>query len=209
MNPQQCRMARAALDLGVRDLAKIADVAPNTIARLERGEGMHARTTAHVQGALEARGVIFIDSNSMSAWGGAGIRIGNSVEKSAMGKLFEAMYNATDVELAPAQTYDALLEICDQYLDIVQHEGREPDVWERFYLNEALVKLQRGEVHYAASYFRQAITPPDNQSKGYPIATDTVATVALCDLRHFRRAVQSLRARGFQRPRYEVNDEVA
>jgi hypothetical protein len=145
----------------------------------------------------------------MSTWGGAGIRIGNSVEKSAMGKLFEAMYNATDVELIPAQTYDALLEICDQYLDIVQHEGREPDVWERFYLNEALVKLQRGEVHYAASYFRQAITPPDNQSKGYPIATDTVATVALCDLRHFRRAVQSLRARGFQRPRYEVNDEVA
>ena len=70
MNPQQCRMARAALNLGVRDLAKIADVAPNTIARLERGERLHARTMAHVQGALEALDVIFIDSHSLSAGGG-------------------------------------------------------------------------------------------------------------------------------------------
>ena len=33
----QSKMARAALDLGVRDLAQIAKVSPDTIARLERG----------------------------------------------------------------------------------------------------------------------------------------------------------------------------
>jgi transcriptional regulator with XRE-family HTH domain len=197
-------MARAALNLAVRDLAELADVAPNTIARLERGDGMHSRTVAHVQGALEAEGIIFIDPNSMSAWGGEGIRLGNGIEKSAMGKLFEAMWAATDARITPAQTYTALLDICDQYLDIVHSQGREPDVWERLSLNDALRMLNRGEVHYAASYFWHAITPPDNQSKDYPIDTETAATVAPLDLNYFRRAVRWLRDRGFQRPHYEA-----
>ena len=38
MTPEQCRMARAGLGLGVRELAAAADVSTNTIARLERGE---------------------------------------------------------------------------------------------------------------------------------------------------------------------------
>jgi transcriptional regulator with XRE-family HTH domain len=76
----QCKMARAALDLGVRDLAKLAMVSPDTIARLERGQQLRERTVADVRAALEAAGVVFVAENG----GGAGVRLrktGNYVEK--------------------------------------------------------------------------------------------------------------------------------
>jgi predicted transcriptional regulator len=76
LTPQQCRMARAALELGVRDLAQIADVSPNTIARLEAGEKMHRRTLDFVKGVLETEGIVFINSEEKSIYGGPGIRIG-------------------------------------------------------------------------------------------------------------------------------------
>lgn len=71
MTPAQCRMARAALELGVRDLAKLADVAPSTVTRLERGNGLYARTVEAIRAALEGAGVEFIPENG----GGAGVRL--------------------------------------------------------------------------------------------------------------------------------------
>lgn len=67
----QSRMARAALGLGVRDLAKAAEVSPDTIARLERGEELRASTVATIRAALEAAGVEFIPENG----GGPGVRL--------------------------------------------------------------------------------------------------------------------------------------
>ena len=64
-------MARAALGLGVRDLAKLAQVAPATVSRLEAGEDLKPRTVATIQAALEAAGVSFIAENG----GGAGVRL--------------------------------------------------------------------------------------------------------------------------------------
>jgi transcriptional regulator with XRE-family HTH domain len=64
-------MARAAVGLGVRDLAAAAAVSPDTIARLERGETLHPRTVATIRAALEAAGVDFIAENG----GGAGVRL--------------------------------------------------------------------------------------------------------------------------------------
>ncbi|WP_249694372.1 helix-turn-helix transcriptional regulator [Stappia sp. WLB 29] len=63
MQAVQCRMARAALGLGVRELAEMAMVAPATISRLERGEELKPRTVEAIRAALEAAGVIFIDEN--------------------------------------------------------------------------------------------------------------------------------------------------
>lgn len=71
LTPAQCRMARAALQLGVRDLAAMAEVSPNTIARLERGETLYGRTVDAIRAALEAAGVEFIPENG----GGAGVRL--------------------------------------------------------------------------------------------------------------------------------------
>lgn len=71
MDSVQCKMARAALGLGVRDLAEKASVSPNTVARLERGEELKPATVATIRAALETAGVIFIAENG----GGPGVRL--------------------------------------------------------------------------------------------------------------------------------------
>lgn len=67
----QCRMARAALGLGVRDLAKLAGVSPDTVSRLERGEKLKDETVLAIGAALERAGIIFIAENGE----GPGIRL--------------------------------------------------------------------------------------------------------------------------------------
>jgi transcriptional regulator with XRE-family HTH domain len=67
----QCKMARAALGIGVRELADKAKVSPDTIARLERGEELRERSIDAIRAALEAAGVVFIPENG----GGAGVRL--------------------------------------------------------------------------------------------------------------------------------------
>ena len=71
ITPEQCRMARAGLGLGVRDLAAAAGVSTNTIVRHERGEPLYLRTLEAIRATLEAAGAQFIDENG----GGAGVRL--------------------------------------------------------------------------------------------------------------------------------------
>jgi DNA-binding XRE family transcriptional regulator len=59
LNAVQSKMARAALGLGVRDLAELAKVSPDTIARLEHGEILRERTIDAIRAAFEAAGVEF------------------------------------------------------------------------------------------------------------------------------------------------------
>ena len=71
----QCRMARAALGLGVRELAMAAQVSPSTVTRLEYGEELKPRTVRALQRALEAGGVVLIDEDETSG-AGPGVRMG-------------------------------------------------------------------------------------------------------------------------------------
>ncbi len=71
MKAVQSKMARVAVNLGVRELAAAARVSTNTVARFERGEELKPRTIAALRAALEAAGVEFIDENG----GGAGVRL--------------------------------------------------------------------------------------------------------------------------------------
>lgn len=73
MLPIQCKMARVALGLGVRELATLADVSPDTVARMERGEKLRAGTIESLQNALREAGVEFIEQNG----GGPGVRLRN------------------------------------------------------------------------------------------------------------------------------------
>jgi len=77
MLPVQCKMARAALGLGVRELAAKAGVSPDVVFRLEKGEALHQRTCIAIREALEDAGVVFIDENG----GGAGVRLGKGMLK--------------------------------------------------------------------------------------------------------------------------------
>lgn len=71
MNAVQCKMARVATGLGIRELAVLADVSPNTISRLERGEELRAATIDAIQAALEVAGVIFLEDGDE----GPGVRL--------------------------------------------------------------------------------------------------------------------------------------
>jgi transcriptional regulator with XRE-family HTH domain len=71
LQPVQCQMARAALDMGVRELAAAAKVSVDTVARFERGEELKERTIDALQRALEAAGIKLIDENG----GGPGVRL--------------------------------------------------------------------------------------------------------------------------------------
>ena len=71
----QIRMARAALQWGVRELAKEAGVTPNTVSRIESGGDALAGTLGKLQAALEKAGVEFIPTGTYSGNGGPGVRL--------------------------------------------------------------------------------------------------------------------------------------
>lgn len=75
--PVQCRMARTALGMGVRDLAAAAKVSADTVVRFERGEELLERTVAALQYALESAGIVFIEENG----GGPGVRLQKRTRK--------------------------------------------------------------------------------------------------------------------------------
>ncbi len=69
----QIRMARAALGLGIRELAELADCAPSTVLRFEGGKGgMQTGTLSRIQKALEKEGVMFIEPDDKF---GPGVRM--------------------------------------------------------------------------------------------------------------------------------------
>ena len=73
MLPVQCKMARAALGWGVRELAAKARVGVETVIRFEKhGEQLGERTFAALSQAIERGGVEFIPENARS---GPGVRL--------------------------------------------------------------------------------------------------------------------------------------
>ena len=72
ITPTQCKMARAALGWGVRDLAREAEIGVSTVNRFETGSGAPIpATVAAMERALEKGGVEFIPENG----GGRGVRL--------------------------------------------------------------------------------------------------------------------------------------
>lgn len=60
ITPMQSKMARAAIGMGLRELAKAAGVSTNTVIRFERGEDLLPRTLSAIQAVLEGSGITFI-----------------------------------------------------------------------------------------------------------------------------------------------------
>jgi transcriptional regulator with XRE-family HTH domain len=68
----QVRMARAALNWTVRDLAKATNLHRNTITNIETGKYIgHEVSLATIETVLKRAGVEFIDENG----GGPGVRL--------------------------------------------------------------------------------------------------------------------------------------
>lgn len=75
MTPSQARAARAMLKMGVRDVAELAKVTPNTVSRVEQDEfgprGPQPVTVEAIRRVYEDAGIVFIPENG----GGAGVRL--------------------------------------------------------------------------------------------------------------------------------------
>lgn len=77
MKPEQLRMARAALGLGVRELAELAGVSFTTVNRFETGKsGLQHSTAEALRIALEAKGVQFLEAGGVSAGVGVALKGG-------------------------------------------------------------------------------------------------------------------------------------
>ncbi len=66
MNIVQCRMARTALDWSLQDLADASGVSRRTVARFEAGESVLPARVQALRHALEAKGILFIDSGHLA-----------------------------------------------------------------------------------------------------------------------------------------------
>ncbi len=72
LGQEQCRAARAMLDMTQPQLAKAAGIGLSTVVDFERGRRAVApATVAAIRAALEAAGVAFIPANH----GGPGVRL--------------------------------------------------------------------------------------------------------------------------------------
>lgn len=80
MTPGQARAARALLRMGVREVAELAKVTPNTVSRVEQDDagprGPQPVTVEAIRRVYEAAGVQFIPENG----GGAGVRLSKPAE---------------------------------------------------------------------------------------------------------------------------------
>ena len=99
--PVQCRMARAALGLGVRELAGVAKVSIDTVARFERGDELKERTIDALQRALEAAGVEFTNGDQ------PGVRLTKdaAARRRPPGSASKPMAATTVVRRQNSQTY--------------------------------------------------------------------------------------------------------
>lgn len=71
MNAEQARMARAALKLGVREIADMAGVTPNTISRFENGSDPKQSTVEALRKVYQSLGVQFLHDGDTSNGTGA------------------------------------------------------------------------------------------------------------------------------------------
>jgi len=65
MNEAQSRISRTVLKLDVRELAKLAKVAPSTIVKFERGEVVEKVTVKAVSAVFERSGIVSMYGNEI------------------------------------------------------------------------------------------------------------------------------------------------
>ena len=72
MLPIQCKLARVALGVKLKEMAEMVQTSPDTLSRLERGETLRPSTLAAIRASLEAAGVVFIEADEEL---GPGVRL--------------------------------------------------------------------------------------------------------------------------------------
>lgn len=101
ITPQQSRMARAALELTIRELARQAGMSPSAVSRFESGQTLPSDRLLRLRGALEQAGIAFLAEEAAM---GPGIRLvqgfGRSMIVDRDGKHVAAIVGAMVHEVA-------------------------------------------------------------------------------------------------------------
>lgn len=78
MTPAQARAARSILKLGVREVADLAKVTPNTVSRVEQDDagprGPQSVTVEAIKRVYEAAGVVFLDIGDIADGPGVALK---------------------------------------------------------------------------------------------------------------------------------------
>ena len=75
MRIEQCRSARALLNWSAAELADAAGLGSATVRRFESGQAVQAGSIETMRRALEAAGVVFIETGETSRKAGFGVRL--------------------------------------------------------------------------------------------------------------------------------------
>ncbi|MBR2656308.1 MAG: helix-turn-helix transcriptional regulator [Loktanella sp.] len=74
MNALQARLARAAVQMGVREIGALAGINPNTISRIENGADPKLSTVVALRKAYESLGVVFLDDGQVASGSGVSLK---------------------------------------------------------------------------------------------------------------------------------------
>jgi transcriptional regulator with XRE-family HTH domain len=122
ISADQCRAARALLEISQEELGERSGVSKRSIAEFERGEAVpYGRTLAHLRDALEAAGIDFIAENG----GGSGVRRKAAVPRLARKRISGCNGIATLAVNFRGQDYK--VEMSTEILDDLDHSPRRTD----------------------------------------------------------------------------------
>jgi DNA-binding transcriptional regulator YhcF (GntR family) len=139
----QARMARAALRLSVRELARQVGIAPFTLQRIEADLATHAGTRRALRAFLEEQGIVFIDRSR-----GFGIEQSRSAE--CVRDVLMILSRAPHAHTSMANTDAAVAETIDDYLRGQRHWKTGWRVRDRtFYADDLVARLQAARRHAA------------------------------------------------------------
>lgn len=75
MRVEQCRAARALLNWSAAELADAAGLGSATVRRFESGQAVQAGSVESMRRALEAAGLVFVETGETSRRAGFGVRL--------------------------------------------------------------------------------------------------------------------------------------
>ena len=158
-------MARALLRLTMKEMAKLSDIDPSTIVRVEAGAKAYSMTLRQIRATLEAEGVYFIDAQEGVHGPGVAFKWGVAPparrpgEDTATGEEGEDGLKAAWDDIEDDAALDALLgEEPGLNPDMAEMWRDDPELWARLSEGgrETLSQAMFGDCRAAAEgYFRE------------------------------------------------------
>jgi transcriptional regulator with XRE-family HTH domain len=143
----QLRMGRALLRLSMKAMAKLSDIDPGTVIRIESGENAHKLTLQRLREELEARGVICLDAVEGVHEATVALRWGTELPKRGPGKVGESSDREGGLDAMPWDDFEAeAAPIPTDIEDLRNFWRQHPAEWQALHQISRTVLLQAMEI---------------------------------------------------------------